>query len=70
MQCHTIHNVITVNQPMVMIPAKEYELLLREAGFSPTPKLDHEISDARHRFKKGKTVSWKSLKDGFKKVHH
>jgi len=54
---------------MVMIPAKEYELLLKEAGFTPTPKLDREIAEARQRFKKGIIISWKSLKDGLKKIH-
>ncbi len=52
----TITEPITINQPMVIIPAEEYKLLLKEAGLNPTPKLDHEIAEARRRFKKGHTV--------------
>ncbi|MCG2711688.1 MAG: hypothetical protein L6416_05130 [Candidatus Omnitrophica bacterium] len=55
---------IRINEPMVIIPVEEYQLLLKEAGRSPTPKLDREISEARNRFKKGKTISWKSIRNG------
>lgn len=66
----TYRKPIAINQPMVMIPAEEYRLLLKEAGFAPTPKLNSEITQARRRFKLGKTVSWQSLKNGLKKVQH
>jgi len=61
---------ITINHPMVLIPVEEYELLLKEAGFSPTPKLDKEITQARKRFKKGKTVRWEKIKNDIKKIPH
>ena len=67
---YTISKAITIDQPMVILPAAEYELLLREAGFAPTPKLDREITDARRRFKQGKTIRWKSIKNGFRKIHN
>ena len=43
---------------------------LKEAGLNPTPKLDHEIAEARRRFKKSHTISWNSLKNELKKNHH
>ena len=55
---------IRIDEPMVIIPVEEYQLLLKEAGRSPTPKLDREIAEARNRFKKGKTISWKSIRNG------
>ena len=60
----TITEPIRIDKPMVIIPAEEYQLLLKEAGRSPTPKLDREIAAARIRFKKGKTISWKSIRNG------
>lgn len=59
-------NAVAIDKPMVMVPAEEYLMLLKEAGYSPTPKLDREISQARTRFRKGKTVSWKAFKDELK----
>ena len=53
---------ITIDQPMVLIPAEEYRALLEEAGYSPTPKLDCEIASARANFRKGKTIPWPTLK--------
>jgi PHD/YefM family antitoxin component YafN of YafNO toxin-antitoxin module len=53
---------ITINQPMVLIPAEEYRALLEEAGYAPTPKLDREIARARENFRKGKTIPWHTLK--------
>jgi hypothetical protein len=47
---------------MVLIPVEEYLILLEEAGYKPTPKLDREITQARARFRNGKTIPWKSLK--------
>ena len=70
MHYDTLTKTISIDQPMVIIPTEEYRLLLKEAGFAPTPMLDREISQARRRFKKGKTISWKSIKNGFKKIHH
>ena len=45
---------ITIDSPMVIIPAEEYEFLLKEAGYAPTPKLDQRISQARTRYRKKK----------------
>jgi len=53
---------ITINRPMVLIPAEEYRALIEEAGYTPTPKLDREIARARENFRKGKTISWHALK--------
>ena len=54
---------ITIDRPMVLIPLEEYQELLFEAGHLKTPRLDREIAVARKRFKKGKAVDWKNLKD-------
>lgn len=70
MHINTHTKPIKINQPMVIIPTEEYRLLLREAGFATTPILDREISEARRRFKKGKTISWESIKNGIKKLPH
>ena len=57
------HPAVTfVNRPMVLLPLEEYNALLAEAGERPTPRLDHAIAKARARFKKGKTVLWKTIK--------
>lgn len=61
MKYNPIREPISIDQPMVIIPAEEYRFLLREAGYSPTPKLDKGITSARRRFKNGKTISWKSF---------
>ena len=66
MHINTITKPISIDQPMVIIPVLEYQLLLREAGFASTPKLDREIAAARRRFRKSKTISWKLLKNGCK----
>ncbi len=58
---NTLHPV-TIDKPMVLIPAEEYLMLLKEAGYKPTPKLDREITQARTRFGNGKTISLKALK--------
>ena len=62
----TVTKPICINKPMVIIPTAEYKLLLREAGLDPTPKLDREITLARRNYKKNKTISWKSVKNGVK----
>ncbi|TVM03180.1 MAG: hypothetical protein CV087_06630 [Candidatus Brocadia sp. WS118] len=58
----------TINKPMVLIPAEEYLTLLEEAGYTPTPKLDREITQARKRFSRGKTISWETLKRELKQI--
>lgn len=64
MKSHTsIEWPITIDRPMVIIPAKEYIELLREAGHLPTPILNREIAQARARFRKGKFFTWERLKD-------
>jgi len=70
MQYDTLTKAISIDQPMVIIPTEEYRLLLKEAGLAHTPALDREIAQARRRFKKGKTISWKSIKNGCKKIQH
>ncbi len=59
-QTNTLHPV-TIDKPMVLIPAEEYLMLLKEAGYKPTPKLDREIAQARTRFGNGKTISLKAF---------
>ena len=54
---------ITIDRPMVIIPAKEYIELLREAEHLPTPVLNREIAQARVRFRKGKFIKWEKLRD-------
>jgi len=54
---------ITIDRPMVIIPAEEYMELLKEAGYQSTPTLSHEIAQARARFRKGRYIQWKKLKD-------
>ena len=54
---------ITIDRPMVLIPLEEYQDLLFEAGHLKTPVLDKEIAAARKRFKTGKVVDWKTLKN-------
>lgn len=58
-----INTPITIDRPMVIIPAEEYMALLKEAGHLPTPILDREIARARARFRKGKFIKWKKFKD-------
>ena len=53
---------VTIDRPMVLVPIEEYKELLEEAGYTKTPKLDKEIAAARTRFRKGKTISWETLK--------
>jgi hypothetical protein len=60
-QTNTLHHV-TIDKPMVLIPAEEYLMLLKEAGYKPTLKLDREIAQARTHFRNGKTISLKALK--------
>lgn len=56
-------HAITIDRPMVLIPAEEYRELLVEAGYLKTPKLDKRIKQARRNFFKGKSVSWKKVKE-------
>lgn len=54
---------ITIDRPVVIIPAEEYVGLLREAGYRSTPALNREIAQARIRFRKGRYITWKKLKN-------
>ncbi len=54
---------IAIDRPVVIIPADEYLALLKETGHSPTPILSQKIAQARARFRKGKYIQWKKLKD-------
>jgi hypothetical protein len=53
---------ITIDGHMVIIPAEEYALLRKEAGYTPTPKLDKRIKEARNNYRKKKTLSWNKAK--------
>lgn len=61
---------VTIDKPMVLIPAEEYLVLLEESGYTPTPKLDREITQARERLSKGKTISWETLKRELKQIRN
>ena len=56
--------MITIDGSMVIIPAEEYALLRKEAGYTPTPKLDKRVKEARGRYRKQKTLSWDKVKNG------
>ncbi len=58
-----ISHPAVIDQPMVLLPVREYRVLLEEAGYTSTPELDKEIEEARTRFRQGKTISWESLKN-------
>jgi len=62
MKTNSVH-AIPIEQPMVLIPMNEYKLLLEEAGFTKTPRLDKRVSRARARFRKNQVISWQKLKD-------
>lgn len=53
---------LTINEPVVVVPLDDYRALLAEAGYLPTPKLSRQITAARARFRKGRYLSWESLK--------
>ena len=55
---------ITIDGPMVIIPAEEYDMLRKEAGYAPTPRLDKRIAQARTNYRKKKTLSWDKVKHG------
>ena len=52
---------LTVKEPMVLVPVGVYRLLLSEAGYLPTPKLDRTIAQARARFRKGRVIPWEHV---------
>ena len=62
MKTHISTHPIAVDGPVVIIPTKEYELLRKEAGYTPTPKLDKRIAQARGRYRKQKALSWDKVK--------
>ena len=53
---------VTIDEPVVVIPVGDYRTLLAEAGYLPTPRLTRQLSAARTRFRKGRVISWESLK--------
>ena len=55
---------IAIDGSMVIIPTEEYEMLRKEAGYSPTPRLDKRIKEARGRYRKNKALSWDKVKHG------
>ncbi len=58
-----MHEPITIDEPMVLVPAGEYAVLLREAGYRSTPKLDRAIVQARRNFRKGRSIAWGKVKN-------
>jgi len=54
---------IAIDGSMVIIPAEEYQMLRREAGYAPTPKLDKRIQNARKRYRQGKSLNWNKIKN-------
>lgn len=58
-----VETPIAIDRPVVIIPAEEYMELLKEAGYRATPTLSREIAQARARFRKGRYIQWKKLKD-------
>ena len=61
MKINPIHP-ITIGGPVVIIPAEEYAILRKKAGYTSTPKLDKRIKEARGRYHKQKTLSWNKVK--------
>ena len=59
-------NPVTIKEPVVVLPLGDYRILLSEAGYLPTPKLARQLSAARARFRKGRVISWESLKRDLK----
>ncbi len=53
---------LTISGPAVVLPLDEYRTLLAEAGHLAMPKLSRAISAARSHFRKGRFVSWETLK--------
>jgi len=57
---------VTIKEAVVVIPLGDYRTLLSEAGYLPTPKLARQLTAARARFRKGRVISWESLKRDLK----
>ncbi|MBI3601826.1 MAG: hypothetical protein HY209_02930 [Candidatus Omnitrophica bacterium] len=57
------HEPITIDEPMVLVPAEEYDLLIKEAGYRPTPHLSRQIKKAKENFRKGKSLPWRKVRD-------
>lgn len=66
MRSTTSLHPVTIQEPIVLLPVKEYRLLLLEAGYLPTPKLDRAIAQARTRFRHGRTIPWEQVKRALK----
>ena len=62
MKTNLITHHISIDEPVVIIPAHEYELLCKEAGITATPKLNKRIEQARNRYQQKKSVSWNKAK--------
>ncbi len=63
MKAEVAVHAIPIEKPMVLIPMSEYKLLLEEAGFTRTPRLDKRIAKAKARFRKNQVISWEKLKN-------
>ncbi len=66
MRSETTLHPITIDEPMVLIPREEYQALLAEAGYLPTPALDRAIAQARARYRRGGAIPWERLKRALK----
>jgi PHD/YefM family antitoxin component YafN of YafNO toxin-antitoxin module len=66
MRSSTSLHPVTIHEPTVLLPVKEYQLLLLEAGYLPSPKLTRAIARARARFRQGRTIPWEQLKRALK----
>ena len=59
---NTLTDPIAIDGHMVIIPAEDYQILLKEAGYASTPKLTKRIVEARVRYAKKKVLSWDKVK--------
>ena len=59
---------ITISEPMVILPADEYNELLIEAGYRDVPELEQEVVDADTRFRRGQAIPWEQFKSELSEI--
>jgi hypothetical protein len=64
---HDLH-AITISEPMVILPADDYNELLVEAGYREVPELEQEVADADIRFQQGKAIPWEKFKSEISEI--
>ena len=64
---HDLH-AITISEPMVILPADDYNELLIEAGYRDVPELEQEVADADIRFRQGKAIPWEIFKSEISEI--